>query len=145
MLETLNKDLIQAMKDKDKLVLSVIRMAKAAIERMSLDKKRSLTDDEIIEVLAKQVKTREDSIAEFNKGDRQDLVAATMQEIEVLKKYMPQPLTDTEVDQIINDAINEVKATSLRDLGPLMKIITPLVKGKYDMSKITVLIKQKLS
>jgi len=145
MLDTLNQDLIAAMKNKDKLVLSVIRMTKAAVERVSLEKKRPLTDEEITTVIGKQIKTREDSIIEFEKGNRQDLITATNLEIEVLKKYMPSPLTDDAVNQIINDAITEVGATSIKDLGSLMKIITPLVKGKYDMGKINTLIKEKLS
>ena len=139
------EDLKKAMKDRDKERLSVIRMVKGAIQMEELNKKRELTDDEVIGVISKQIKTRNDSIKEFEKGNREDLIESTSLEIDILKEYLPAQLTEEEVTEIIDKVFMEVKPTSSKDMGKIMKAVTPLVKGKADMSVVSLKIKNKLS
>ncbi len=145
MYEELKQDMITCMKEKKKLELSVIRMVKADCDRLKIDKKIELTDDVVMDVLLKQIKMREDAISQFQKGGRSDLVEETEKEIAVLKKYLPSPLSLEEVDEIIQQAIEEVGAKTKKDMGQVMKIVSSKVKGRYDMKKISSLIQEKLS
>ncbi len=137
-------DLKTAMKAQDKLKLSVIRMVKSAMQMEELNKKRELTDEEVIDVISKQIKTRKDSIKEFEKGGRNDLIETTSKEIEILSHYLPKQLTEEEIMEIIEKAFDEVKPESPKDMGKIMKLVTPLVKGKADMGKVSSIIKEKL-
>lgn len=139
------EDLKSAMKAQDKLKLSVIRMVKSSIQMEELNKKRELTDDEVIDVISKQIKTRKDSISEFTKGGRDDLVESTSKEIEILSTYLPEQLTEEEVNNIIEKVFEEVKPESPKDMGKVMKTVTPLVKGKADMGLVSSIIKGKLN
>ena len=139
------EDLKSAMKAQDKLKLSVIRMVKSSIQMEELNKKRELTDDEVIDVISKQIKTRKDSISEFTKGGRDDLVESTSKEIEILSTYLPEQLTEEEVNNIIEKVFEEVKPESPKDMGKVMKTVTPLVKGKADMGMVSSIIKNKLN
>ena len=139
------EDLKSAMKAQDKLKLSVIRMVKSAMQMEELNKKRELTDEEVIDVISKQIKTRKDSIKEFEKGAREDLIEATSKEIDILVTYLPKQLTDEEVMEIIEKAFDEIKPESPKDMGKIMKAVTPLVKGKADMGKVSSIIKSKLN
>lgn len=139
------EDLKSAMKAQDKLKLSVIRMVKSSIQMEELNKKRELTDDEVIDVISKQIKTRKDSINEFAKGGRDDLVESTSKEIEILSTYLPEQLTEEEVNNIIDRVFEEVKPESSKDMGKVMKAVTPLVKGKADMGMVSSIIKNKLN
>ena len=145
LLEQINKDMVTSMKSKDSFTLGVIRMAKGAIQLESINKKKELTDDEVVAVLSKQIKIRNDSIEEFSKANRLDLVELNKKEIEVLNKYMPEQLSDEEVEKIIDEAIASVKPTSSKDMGLIMKEVTPKVKGRADMAKVSSLIKEKLT
>lgn len=139
------EDLKSAMKAQDKLKLSVIRMVKSAMQMEELNKKRELTDEEVIDVISKQIKTRKDSIKEFEKGARDDLIEATSKEIDILVTYLPKQLTDEEVMEIIEKVFDEIKPESPKDMGKIMKTVTPLVKGKADMGKVSSIIKSKLN
>ena len=139
------EDLKSAMKAQDKLKLSVIRMVKSSIQMEELNKKRELTDDEVIDVISKQIKTRKDSINEFAKGGRDDLVESTSKEIEILSTYLPEQLTEEEVNNIIDRVFEEVKPEDSKDMGKVMKAVTPLVKGKADMGMVSSIIKNKLN
>ena len=139
------EDLKSAMKAQDKLKLSVIRMVKSSIQMEELNKKRELTDDEVIDVISKQIKTRKDSINEFTKGGREDLVESTSKEIEILSAYLPEQLTEEEINNIIEKVFEEVKPSSAKDMGKVMKAVTPLVKGKADMGMVSSIIKSKLN
>lgn len=138
------EDLKTAMKKQDKETLAVIRMVKGAIQMEELNTKRELNDDEVIGIIAKQIKTRKESITEFKKGAREDLIEKTENEIKILEKYLPEQLTKEEVDKIIDEAFETVKPESMRDMGKLMGIITPKVKGRYDMSEVSKIIKSRL-
>jgi len=138
-------DMIIAMKAKDKLTLEVIRMVKGAIQLEEISKRSELSDDDIVAIVSKQIKMRNESIVEFKKANREELVAKTTNEIEILNKYLPVQLTEAEVNQLINETIISVDAKVPTDMGKVMKELTPLVRGKTDMSKVNVLIKEKLS
>lgn len=139
------KDMVSAMKNQDKERLSVLRMVKGAIQLEEINKKSTLTDDDVIGVLSKQIKTRKESIVEFEKGNRSDLIEKTNKEIEILNEYMPEQLSEEEVIKIIDDAFNKVNPSSTSDMGKIMGIITPLLKGKADMSNVSRIVKEKLS
>ena len=139
------EDLKTAMKNQDKETLSVIRMIKGAIQMEELNTKRELTDDEVIGIVSKQIKTRKESIAEFEKGNRNDLIKQTESEIKILEKYLPEQLSEDEMLKIIDQAFNEVQPESMKDMGKLMGIITPKVKGRYDMGEISKIIKNKIN
>lgn len=139
------EDLKTAMKKQDKETLAVIRMVKAAIQMEELNTKKELTDDEVINIITKQIKTRKESIAEFEKGNRKDLIDKTNSEIEILEKYLPEQLTDEEALQIIDEAFKLIKPESPKDMGKVMKEISPKLKGKYDMGKASSIIKERLN
>ena len=138
-------DLKEAMKNKDSFKLSVIRMVKGAIQLEKINKKRDLNDEEVIDVISKQIKLRKDSINEFEKAGRNDLADTTKKEVEVLNEYMPEQLSSEEVNKIIDEAFAKVNPTSQKDMGLIMKEVTPKVKGKADMGEVSRIIKEKLN
>lgn len=138
------EDLKSAMKNKDKETLSVIRMVKGAIQMSELDKKRELTDDEVLGVISKEIKTRKEAIKEFEKGAREDLIQKNNAEIKILEKYLPKQLTKEELESVINKAFELVKPESIKDMGKVMKEVKPQVVGKADMGEVSKLIKEKL-
>ena len=143
--EKINKDMIEYMKSKNTFALSVIRMVKGAIQLEKINLKRDLNDDEIISVISKQIKMRNDSISEFEKGNRQDLIDQYKQEIDILNKYLPEPLTDEEVNKIIDEAFAKINPTSPKDMGLIMKEVSPKVNGRADKGKVSQIIKEKLA
>lgn len=145
MFDKIKNDMITAMKEQDKFKLSVIRMIKGAIDKERIDKKIEITDEVVIDALAKELKTREESRLEFSKANRTDLVESLDKEIEIIKEYLPLPLTEEEIDKIISDAFMETEASSIKDMGKVMKLITPQVKGRCDMKEVSNKIKAKLS
>ena len=117
MFDKIKSDMVKAMKDQDKFSLSVIRMLKGAIDKERIDKKIEITDEVVIDVLAKELKTREESKLEFNKAGRTDLVEALDKEIAIIKNYLPEPLSESEINEIIENAMKEVEASTIRDMG----------------------------
>lgn len=138
------EDLKSAMKAQDKKKLPVIRMVKSAIQMEELNVKRELTDDEVIVIIGKQIKTRKESIVEFEKGNRQDLIDQTNEEISILNEYMPEPLTDEELNKILNDVFEEVNPTGSSDMGKIMGKLTSLIKGRADMSAVSKLVRERI-
>ena len=145
MFEKIKNDMVKAMKEQDKFRLGVIRMIKSSIDMMRIDKKIEITDEVVIDVLAKELKTREESRLEFSRAGRTDLVEGLDKEIAIIKEYLPEPLTDEEIDKIISDAFMETEASSIKDMGKVMKVVTPKVKGRCDMKEVSSKIKAKLS
>ena len=145
LVEKINDDLKNAMKEKDKDKLSVIRMLKSAIQLFKIELKHDLSDDEVISVVSKQIKMRKDSIEEFIKANRDDLVAQYQSEIDILSGYMPLQLSYEEVIKIIEDAFDEIKPDSMKQMGLIIKTITPKVKGRYDMGEVSKIVKDKLT
>ena len=144
LLEQLSKDMVEAMKNKDSFTLGVIRMAKGAVQLEGINKKKELTEEEVVAVISKQIKMRNDSVAEFTKANRMDLVEQNKKEIEILNKYMPEQLSETEVNRIIDEAFTKLNPTN-KDMGLIMKEVSPKLKGKADMSKVNAIIKEKLA
>ena len=146
--ETISKDMIEAMKSKDKDSLNTLRLLKSAIDLYLVNNKldrNNASDEIVIDVVSKQVKTHRESIEEFKKGNRQDLIENLTREIELLSKYLPEQLSSEELENIVENVFNEVKPTSVKDMGAIMKAITPLVKGKADMREVNAIIKEKLN
>lgn len=144
-LERLNSDLKDAMKSKDSFALSVIRMAKGAIQLEAINKKKELSEDELVSIISKQIKLRKDSISEFEKAGRNDLVEQNKKEIELLTKYMPEQLSEEEINSIIDEIFEKVNPTSAKDMGLIMKELSPRLKGKADMGYVNGIIKNKLN
>lgn len=142
--EKINNDLKEAMKCKDSFRLSVIRMVKGAMQLAKPNPREELTDDDVVAVISKQIKMRNDSIKEFESAGRDDLAEQNRREIEILNTYMPKQLSTEELTEIIDKVFNEVKPTSQKDMGLIMKNISPLVKGKADMSLVNKLVKERL-
>ena len=140
----LDEDMIAAMKNKEKERLIVIREVKAAMKLAQIDGKKEINDELLIDVVSKAVKSRKESIKEFEKGNRQDLIDKPSFEIEVLNEYLPTPLTNAEIEEIVARVIQEVNPTSISDMGKVMGRVTPLVKGRADMSEISKMIREKL-
>lgn len=145
LLERLNADMKQAMKDKDKTKLSVIRMIKSALQNEQIKSGKELTEDEVLSVLNRERKQRKDSLQEFIKAGRDDLVAAVEAELEVLATYMPEQLSEEELKKIVQQVIAETGATSKKEMGKVMSAIMPRVKGKADGALVNKLVQELLS
>lgn len=145
LVEKINEDMKNAMKSQDKEKLSVIRMLKSAIQLAKINLKHDLSDEEVVDVVSKQIKMRKDSILEFEKATRNDLVEQYKQEIEVLNQYMPKQLSNEEVIKIIEEAFSKINPTSQKQMGLIMKEVNPKVRGKFDMGEVSKMIKDKLS
>ncbi len=143
--EKLTTDLKDAMKSKDKVKKSVVTMLRAAIKQVEVDERRELTDDEIIDIIAKQVKQKNNAIEDFEKGGRQDLVEMTESEIAILKTYLPEQMTEEEVIAIVNDAIAKTGASSMKDMGKVMGIVSQATKGRADGKVVADIVKKSLA
>ena len=143
--EQITNDLKEAMKAKDSFRLGVIRMLKGALMLEKINKMHELSNEEIIDVVSKQIKMRKDSIIEFTKANRDDLVKQNEEEIIILNSYMPPQLSEEELKKIVDDTFAKVAPTSIKEMGKVMKEITPLVKGKADMSVVSALFKDKFN
>ncbi|PAV29024.1 hypothetical protein CIL05_13670 [Virgibacillus profundi] len=146
LLEQLNQDMKQAMKKKDKETLSVIRMVKASLQNESIKLgKDALSEDEELTILSRELKQRKDSLHEFKSAGRDDLVEKLETEINILQEYMPKQLTNDELEAIVQSTIQEVNATSKKDIGKVMSAVMPKVKGKADGSQINKLVQKHLN
>lgn len=143
--ERIGNDLKEAMKNKDSFKLGVIRMVKGAMQLEKPNPREELTDDDVIKVLSKQIKMRKEAITQFEAAGREDLVEQNKKELEILNSYMPEQLSLEEINEILDKVFEEVKPTSIKDMGMIMKTLSPLIKGKADMSLVNSLIKERLS
>jgi len=135
----------QAMKSNDKARLSTIRMIRTAVKNKEIDLRNKLDDDEILRVIQGMVRKSEESIEQFKAGGRMDLVEKETKEIEILRSYLPQALSKEDVIRIIDESIRETEASSLKDLGKVMKSVMPKLTGKADGKLINQLVKERLS
>jgi uncharacterized protein YqeY len=146
LLGRLNDEMKQAMKSKEKEKLTVIRMLKAALQNEGIKAGgRDLTEEEELTVLSREVKQRKDSLHEFEKAGREDLVAKIQTELTYVNEYMPEQLSEEEVSAIVDAAIAETGASAKADMGKVMAALMPKVKGKADGSLMNRLVQQKLS
>ncbi|MBI5025851.1 MAG: GatB/YqeY domain-containing protein [Nitrospirae bacterium] len=142
--QKLNTDLEEAMKAADKERVSVIRMIKAAAKNREIEKRSPLTDEDIYDVLSSLARQGRDSIEQFSKGGRQDLVEKEERELLIIKSYLPEPLTQDEARAMIKAVIKETGATGPRDIGRVMKILMPKVKGRIDGRLLNELVKEAI-
>lgn len=143
-IERLNQDMKQAMKDKATLKLSVIRMVKAAITNEQINKGGTLSEDEELTILTRELKQRRESLHEFEKAGRTDLASKTREEIEVLSIYLPAQLSEDEIRQIVQEAISASGASSKKEMGKVMGLIMPKVKGKADGNLVQRIVSEEL-
>ena len=143
--ERLKADMIAAMKGKEKERLEAIRFIQAAIKRQEVDTRKDLDDQAVIAILNNQAKQRRDSIEQFKKGGRNDLVVKEEAELKVLQSYLPEQLSSDELEKIVAETIKESGASGMKDLGAVMKALMPKVAGRADGGAISALVRQKLS
>lgn len=144
LLSTLNDDMKTAMKAKDKETLQVIRMLKASIQNEQIKKGAALNEEEELTILAREMKQRRDSLAEFDKAGRIDLAKKVKGEIAIVEGYLPAQLSETEIRQIVSEAITQSKSGSMKDFGKVMGIVMPQVKGKADGNQVNSIVKELL-
>lgn len=143
--ERINEDMKQAMRARDSARLSALRLLLAAIKQREVDERISLDDAQVIAVVEKMIKQRRESIAQYEKAQRQDLADAERFELEVLQSYLPQPLSAAEVERIVDEGIKEVGAKSMADMGRVMNVIRPRLAGRADMAQVSALVKARLA
>ena len=144
-IETSNNDMKEAMKSGNKFELNVLRMLKSALQNEKIAKNHDLDENEIIAVIKKQVKVRKDSLKEYQEYNREDLVEGLAKEIDILIKYLPEELSEEEIDKVINDVFAKLNPTSIKDMGNVMKELNSLIATKADMSLVSKKVKEKLS
>ncbi|MGD8908003.1 MAG: GatB/YqeY domain-containing protein [Chromatiales bacterium] len=146
MLKTrIQDDIKAAMKAKEKARLATLRLISAAIKQREVDERTELDDTQVLAVLEKMIKQRRDSIAQYQNAGRQELAEQEQSEIAVIEAYMPESLSDEEIAAMIEAAISEADATSMRDMGKVMGLLKPQMQGRADIGKVSGLVKQKLS
>lgn len=146
LLERLNNDMKETMKSKEKDKLSVIRMIKASLQNEGIKLgKKELSEEEELTVLSREVKQRKDSLQEFEKAGREDLVEKIRTELQYVEAYLPKQLSEEELSEIVKETISETGAASKADMGKVMAAIMPKVKGKADGSLVNKLVQQHLS
>lgn len=145
MYEKIKAEIVNAMKEKNTLKLQTLRGIKGDADLEHINKGVEINDELMINVLSRGIKTRKESISEFEKGGRDDLIEKTNEEIKLLQSYLPEQLSTDELNKIIDEVFAKVNPTSEKDMGSIMKEVTPLVKGKADMKEVSSLIKTKLS
>jgi uncharacterized protein YqeY len=145
MREQIMNDLKTAMKNQNKELLNVIRMVKGAIQLEEINVKHELTDEEMVSLISKQIKSRKETIDELKNSNRSELLEKTEKEIEILSKYMPKMMEVDEINKVIDEVFELVKPVDSKDMGKVMGKINPMLKGKADMSLVSKLIKERLS
>jgi uncharacterized protein YqeY len=143
--ERLVEEMKQAMKSNDKLRLSTIRMIRSALKNKEIELRKKLEDEDVVKVIQVMVRKGEESVEQFQTGGRGDLVEKEKKEIEILKSFLPQPLSQEEILKIIDQSIQETQASSLKDIGKVMKSVMPKIGGKADGKLINQLVKERLS
>lgn len=144
--DQLLSDMKTAMKEKEagKQRLSVVRMVRSAIKNMEIDEKKDLSDEEVIEVIAREVKQRKEAIPEYEKGNRPDIVKNLKEEIQILMHYLPEQLTEDEIRKLVKDIVEKLGATSLKDMGKVMGQLMPKTKGRADGKLVSQIVKEYL-
>ncbi|EPY08866.1 aspartyl-tRNA amidotransferase [Paenibacillus sp. E194] len=142
--QRLNEDMKQAMKSQDKFKLSTIRMVRSAIKNVEIDERRTLNDDEVLEILGREIKQRKDALHEFEKAGRGDLADGVRAEIDILTPYLPAQLSEEEIKVIVQETIQETGASSKADMGKVMGALMPKVKGRADGKLVNSVVQQCL-
>nr|AAB09541.1 LporfX [Legionella pneumophila] len=142
--EQINND-IKELCAKDKNLLNALRLISAAVKQIEVDERIEVDDERMLVILDKMSKQRKESIAQFEKASRDDLVAQEQFELNVISKYLPEPLNDNEIEELISDAIKSTGAEKMSDMGKVMAILKPKLQGRADMAQVSARIKAKLS
>ncbi len=145
LLEQITTDLTSSMKSNDKFSVSVLRMLKSNLQLEKINKKQDLEDNDVIAVIKKQVKIRKDSIEEYTKYERLDLVENLTKEVQILSKYLPEELSIEEVNKRIDKIFEEVKPESKADMGKIMKLATEELSAIADMKEVSKIVREKLN
>jgi uncharacterized protein YqeY len=143
--ETVDREMILAIKSKDKIRLSALRMLKNGLHNREIDLKRELNEVEFLQLLSSMVKQRKDSIEQFEKSGRMDLVEKEQAELKVIEEFLPAQLSEADLDAAITEAIRETGATSARDMGKVMKVLMPKLTGRADGKTVGEKVKARLS
>ena len=143
-LDTINNDLNEAMKNGNKFDLTVLRMLKSALQNESISKNHELDENEVIAVIKKQVKVRKDSLKEYLEYGRKDLAENLEKEIEILSKYLPEELSESEIEKVIDEVFAKINPTSIKDMGNVMKELNELIATKADMSVVSKIVRERL-
>nr|WP_300002188.1 GatB/YqeY domain-containing protein [Tissierella sp.] len=141
----LMEDFKTSMKNKDTVRKNTITLVRAAIKQIEIDERREVPEMEIIGIISKQLKEKRTVIEEFQRGNRQDLIDTTNQEIDILLDYLPKQLSEEEVENIVEETIKETGASSMKDIGLVMKSVMPKVEGKTDGNVVSKIVKNKLT
>ncbi|MDD3303331.1 MAG: GatB/YqeY domain-containing protein [Clostridia bacterium] len=144
MKEELLNELKEAMRNKDELRKDTITLLRSAILQVEKDTQKQLSQDEMLTIVSKEVKKRKESITDYEKAGRQDIIDNLKKEIEILSKYLPEQLTEEEISKLVAEAIVEVRATSPRDMGKVMQSLRPKTNGKADGKLVSQIVKEKL-
>lgn len=142
--ERLQEDLKSSMKNKDTVKKSVVTLVRAAIKQVEVDTRVELDDDGVMDIISKQLKQRNDSLAEFEKAGRDDLVEQTKSEITILKEYLPQQLSEEELEKIVLETISELNASSMKDMGAVMSALKEKTRGRADGKLTSTLVRKHL-
>lgn len=143
--ERLNNNIKDAMRAKDKELLIVLRLITAAVKQIEVDERIEIDDERMLVILDKMSKQRKESIMQFQKANREDLVAKEEYELSIIAQYLPEPLSKSEIEKIVNEAIKTTGASKMPDMGKVMAYIKPLVQGRADMAEISAIIKSYLN
>ena len=145
--DRLTEDMKLAMKEKEagKFRLSVIRMVRASIKNVEIDRRKELTDDEVLDIIAKEVKLRRDAAEEFSRGNRQDLADNVQREAAILMDYLPAQLSEAEIRALVSAAVTQVGAASVKDMGKVMAVLMPQTKGRADGKLVNLIVKELLT
>lgn len=142
--EDLKADIKTTMKDRDTDRLSTLRMLHSSIKNKAIDTDGELTDEDVVEVLAKEAKKRRESAEAYDEGDRPELADKERAELEIIQEYLPEPMTDDEATELVEEVIEQTGATSRSDMGKVMGAVVPRIKGRYDASKIKDIVLDRL-
>ncbi len=145
LLKKLQEEMKSAMKSGDKERLATIRMLISEIKKVQIDTKKELSDEEIIKILQKYAKQRKDSIEQYRKAGREDLAEKEERELKIVQEFLPQPLTEEEIQKIVEEVIKETGASSMKDMGKVMKIVMEKTQGRAEGSVVSKIVKEKLS
>lgn len=143
--DRINNDLKDAMRARDKQKVDTLRLITAAIKQIEVDERIEVDEERLLVILDKMVKQRKESIAQFQAANRSDLVDQEQFELEIINHYLPEPLSDTEIEALINDALTATNAAKMSDMGNVMALLKPQMQGRADMSQVSKMIKAKLS
>lgn len=142
--ERIEDDFKEALKNQEKERMSTLRMLKSALQNKEKEEGGELTDEDVIEVLSKEVKSRQDSIEQYEGGDRPELAEKEQREKEIIEEYLPEPLSDEELEDLVDEVIEDVGAQSMADMGDVMSRIMPEVRGRADGDTVNEKVKERL-